>query len=127
MRGVPVTLAIFLLALSVVATGQVKTASAADPTAITKIKMTPLPIFESADAGTLIKQIEDSELAGLPLPWPILDASDNGMYLIEIEGQRVWVIDSTVKVDAMATGSAFAPEAMNFPDKDLAGSRGYGN
>jgi hypothetical protein len=116
-----------LLTLSVVATGLTKTTSAADATAITKIKRTPLPIFEAADTGTLIRQIEASELAGLTLPWPILDESDNGMYLTEIEGKRVWIIDSTVKVDAVATGSAFAPEAVNFPDNDLAGSRGYGD
>lgn len=126
MKGVALAIVV-LLALSGMAIGHVKTALAADPTAVTKIKRTPLPIFEAADTGTLIRQIEDSELAGLPLPWPILDESDNGMYLIQIGGQRVWVVESTVKVDVTASGSAFAPEAMNFPDKDLAGSRGYGD
>jgi hypothetical protein len=32
-----------------------------------------------------------------------------------------------VKVDAKAKASAFAPEATNLADPDLASTRGYGN
>lgn len=123
MKGLTFAAAL-LFSLSLAASSRAQTAQ---PTEIIKIKREPLPIFETADTATMIRQIEGSELAGLPLPWPILDASDNGMYLIEIQGERVWIVNSTVKVDTMATGSALAPDGMNFADPDLAGSRGYGD
>jgi hypothetical protein len=113
-----------LLALSLIATAQ---AQSAQPTEIIKIRRQPLPIFETADIGSLIREIDKSELAGLTLPWPILDQSENGMYLVEIEGQQVWIVDSTVKVDTTAIGSVSTGGAMNFADPDLAGSRGYGD
>lgn len=123
MRGMSIVTA-GLFGLTFVATASAQTAK---PTEITKIQRDPLPIFETADTGTLIRQIKLSELPGPPPPWPILDQSDNGMYLIELDGQRVWVVDSTVKVDAMVSGSALTPSGMNFADPDLAGSRGYGD
>ena len=126
MKGVTIAVAV-LLALSAAVGAQAQTASSAKPTEITKIKRMPLPIFEAADIGSLISQLDKKELAGMTLPWPILETSDNGMFLVEIKSQRVWVVDSTVKVDATAKASALVPEAMNFSDKDLAGSRGYGD
>ncbi len=101
--------------------------TSASPTAIVEIKLVPLPTFEAADVGSARSDLAKKELAGLPLPWTILDRSETGMYQIDLDGRRVWVLDSTVKVDARATGSAFAPEAMGMSDKDLAGSRGYGD
>ena len=102
-------------------------AQSAEPQEITEFLMVPLPIFAAADLGSTRKDLDEAELAGQPTPWPILEVSDSGMYLVEFKSERVWVLDSTVKVDAIATGTAFTPEAMNFNDKDLAGSRGYGD
>lgn len=102
-------------------------AQTAQPTEILEIKMVPLPTFEAADRQSARSDIAETELAGQALPWPILEVSDNGMYLTEFKSRRVWVIDSTVKVDTTAKASAFAPEAMNSADPDLATTRGYGN
>ena len=116
-----------LLALSAAVGAQAQMASSAKPTEINHINLVPLPTFETADVGSKRSDLDETELAGQTLPWPILEVSENGMYLVEFKSRRVWVIDSTVKVDATAKASAFAPEAMNFSDKDLAGSRGYGD
>jgi hypothetical protein len=102
-------------------------AQSAEPKQIEEFLMVPLPTFAAADLGSARRDLDEAELAGQPTPWPILEVSDSGMYLVEFKSDRVWVLDSTVKVDAMASGSAFTPEAMNFNDKDLAGSRGYGD
>ena len=123
MRGVTLA-AVIALALS--ASGGVL-AQSAKPTRITELNMVPLPTFAAADLGSQRSDLAEAELAGQPLPWAILEISDSGMYLVEFKSDRVWVLDSTVKVDAKATGSALAPEVMNFSDKDLAGSRGYGD
>ncbi len=122
MRGA--ILAAVLLGLSAIGGAL---AQSAKPTRVTDFNMVPLPTFAAADLGSERSDIVEAELAGQALPWPILEVSDNGMYLVEFKSDRVWVLDSTVKVDAKATGSALAPEAMNFSDKDLAGSRGYGD
>ncbi len=122
MRGA--ILAAVLLGLSAIGGAL---AQSAKPTRVTDFNMVPLPTFAAADLGSERSDIVEAELAGQALPWPILEVSDNGMYLGEFKSDRVWVLDSTVKVDAKATGSALAPEAMNFSDKDLAGSRGYGD
>jgi hypothetical protein len=122
MKGV--ILAAALLGLSV--SGGVL-AQTAEPTKITELKLVPLPTFEAADVESKRTDLDEAELAGQTFPWPILEASDNGMYLVEFKSKRVWVIDSTVKVDATAKASAFAPEPMNLADPDLASTRGYGN
>ena len=122
MRGA--ILAAVLLGLSAIGGAL---AQSAKPTRVTDFNMVPLPTFAAADLGSERSDIVEAELAGQALPWPILEVSDNGMYLVEFKSDRVWVLDSTVKVDAKATGSALAPEAMNFSDKDLAGSCGYGD
>ncbi len=122
MRGA--ILAAVLLGLSAIGGAL---AQSAKPTRVTDFNMVPLPTFAAADLGSERSDIVEAELAGQALPWPILEVSDNGMYLVEFKSDRVWVLDSTVKVDAKATGSALAPEAMSFSDKDLAGSRGYGD
>ena len=122
MRGA--ILAAVLLGLSAIGGAL---AQSAKPTRVTDFNMVPLPTFAAADLGSERSDLVEAELAGQALPWPILEVSDNGMYLVEFKSDRVWVLDSTVKVDAKATGSALAPEAMNFSDKDLAGSRGYGD
>lgn len=98
-----------------------------DPLKVEEFKMVPLPTFAAADPASERSDLDEQDLAGQELPWRILEVSGNGMYLVEFKSKRVWVIDSTVKVDTTAIGSAFAPEAMNFNDKDLAGSRGYGD
>lgn len=122
MRGIRLAAAV---ALALSASGGAL-AQSAKPTRITEFNMVPLPTFASADLGSERADLAEQTLAGQPLPWAILEVSDNGMYLVEFKSDRVWVLDSTVKVDAKATGSALAPEVMNFSDKDLAGSRGYG-
>jgi len=125
MRGITFVAAVVIAALAT-ASG-VRAQTSASPTAIVEIKLVPLPTFEAADVGSARSDLAKKDLAGLPLPWAILERSETGMYQIDIDGRRVWVLDSTVKVDAKATGSAFAPEAMGMSDKDLAGSRGYGD
>ena len=122
MRGA--ILAAVLLGLSAIGGAL---AQSAKPTRVTDFNMVPLPTFAAADLGSERSDIVEAELAGQALPWPILEVSDNGMYLVEFKSDRVWVVDSTVKVDATAKASALVPEAMNFSDKDLAGSRGYGD
>jgi len=123
MRGVTLAAAV-VLALSVFGGAL---AQSAKPTRVTDIDLVPLPTFEASDPGSKRSDLDEKELAGQPTPWPILEVSDSGMFLVEFKSRRVWVLDSTVKVDAKATGSALAPEAMNFSDQDLAGSRGYGD
>jgi len=123
MRGVTLAAA-SVLALSALGGALAQTAK---PTRVTEFNMVPLPTFEAADPGSKRSDLDKAELAGQTLPWPILEVSDSGMYLVEFKSKRVWVLDSTVKVDAKATGSALAPEVMNFSDQDLAGSRGYGD
>lgn len=102
-------------------------AQSTEPGQIKEVLLVPLPTFEAADPGSKRSDLDKSDLAAQPPPWPILEVSDSGMYLVELKSRRVWVLDTTVKVDAAATGSALAPEIMNFNDKDLAGSRGYGD
>jgi hypothetical protein len=123
MRGVTLAIAV-VLALSAYGGALAQTAK---PTRITDIKLVPLPTFEAADPQSKRSDRDQAALAGQALPWPILEVSDNGMYLVEFKSDRVWVVDSTVKVDATAKASALVPEAMNFSDQDLAGSRGYGD
>jgi len=123
MKGISLLVAL-LLALS--ASGGAL-AQAAEPTKIIEINLVPLPTFQKADVGSKRSDIGEGELADQTLPWSILEVSDNGMYLVEFKSRRVWVIDSTVKVDVTAKASAFAPESMGFSDQDLAGSRGYGD
>lgn len=123
MRGITLAAAV-VLALSVFGGAL---AQSAKPTRVTDIKLVPLPTFEAADPGSKRSDLDQKELADQSPPWPILEVSDNGMYLVEFKSDRVWVLDTTVKVDTKATGSALAPEAMNFSDQDLAGSRGYGD
>ena len=113
-----------LLALSVPGGALAQTAK---PTKILELTLVPLPTFEAADIESKRSDLDESALAGQALPWSILEVSDNGMYLVEFKSKRVWVIDSTVKVDAKAKASAFAPEATNLADPDLASTRGYGN
>ncbi len=113
-----------LLALSVPGGALAQTAK---PTKILELKMVPLPTFEAADVESKRTDLDETALAAQALPWLILQASDNGMYLVEVKGERVWVIDTTVKVDVTAKASAFAPEATNLADPDLASTRGYGN
>lgn len=122
MRGVTLAIAV---ALALSASGAL--AQSAKPTRIIEFSLVPLPTFAAADLGSARSDLAEAELAGQPLPWAILEISDSGMYLVEFKRDRVWLLDSTVKVDAKATGSALAPEVMNFSDKDLAGSRGYGD
>jgi len=123
MRGIILVTAV-LLGLSV---PDAALAQAPEPTQILEIKLVPLPTFEAADRQSARSDIAETELAGQALPWPILEVSDNGMYLTEFKSRRVWVIESTVKVDTAAKASAFTPEAMNSADPGLATTRGYGN
>lgn len=102
-------------------------AQSAEPTEVNGFVMVPLPTFAAADLGSSRTDRDEAELAAQPLPWPILEVSDNGMYLVDFKSDRVWLLDTTVEVNTKATGSARAPEIMNFNDKDLAGSRGYGD
>jgi hypothetical protein len=119
-----VILAAALLGLSVSGGALAQTAQ---PTTIIGLNLVPLPTFEAASVESKRSDLDESALAGQALPWSILEVSDNSMYLVEFKSKRVWVIDSTVKVDAKAKASAFAPEATNLADPDLASTRGYGN
>lgn len=116
-----------LLTLSIATVVTAQTTSSISPTQITEIKRVPLPIFKTADIDSLLEELSKKRVAKLRVPLPILEISDSGMYLVEIEGQRVWVVDSTVRVDATAKASEIAAEGMNFSDKDLAATRGYGD
>ena len=102
-------------------------AQSAKPTRITEFNMVPLPTFEAANVESKRSDLDAAALAAQALPWSILEVSDNGMYLVEVQGERVWVVDTTVKVDVTAKASAFAPEPTNQADPGLASTRGYGN
>jgi hypothetical protein len=102
-------------------------AQTAKPTKIIELKLVPLPTFEAADVESKRSDLDETALAAQTLPWPVLQVSDNDMYLVEFKSRRVWVLDSTVKVDTTAKASAFVPEPMNLADPDLASTRGYGN
>lgn len=114
-----------VLAVSLSASGGTL-AQSSEPTRVTELNLVPLPTFEAPDPGSKRSNLNQKELAGQPPPWPILEVSDSGMYLVEFKSKRVWVLDSTVTVDAKASGSVLSPEIMNFSDQDLAGSRGFG-
>lgn len=116
--------AAFVLAVSA---GASTLAQAQDLTEVIKINMVPLPTFEAADTGSERRDLDAAAIAEQALPWEVLEMSANGMYLVELKGDRVWIIDSTVKINETATASPLVPEAVNMADPDLAGSRGYGN
>jgi hypothetical protein len=98
----------------------------AGPAKITDFKRDTLRIYKNADTESLIETIEQSDLA-TGFPWDILDYSDNGIYQVEIDGQLVWVVDRSVKVDFSAMGSALNSSTVNFANPEHAGSRGYGD
>ena len=89
MRGA--ILAAVLLGLSAIGGAL---AQSAKPTRVTDFNMVLLPTFAAADLGSERSDIVEAELAGQALPWPILEVSDNGMYLVEFKSDHVWVVDS---------------------------------
>lgn len=106
----------------------VGSAWSAEPKVIRKVKIYPLPVFETPEASpeALMDKLDKSQLSGVNFPLPIIKAAGNGMYLVEIKGREVWVLDNFVQVDTVAKASVLGPETMGFSDKDLGASRGYG-
>ena len=122
MKGATFALAA-LLVLSVFIDVQAQSSGKAQ---ITEIRHGTLKIYKIADTKSLIEEAQKSDLA-TELPWDILDYSDNGMYQVEIDGQKVWIVDRSVKINISATGSALNSSSMNYADPEHAGSRGYGD
>ena len=127
MRGVILAAAI-LVACGSGLLVDLPSASSAEPNVVQKVKTYPLPIFKAPEASSnaLIDQLDKSQLSDVEFPLPIIRAADNGMYLVEINGDEVWVLDNFVQVDTTAKASVLGAEAMGFSDKDLGASRGYG-